>query len=192
MLSWPPSWSVRRICAVLTGLFLLAGAVSYHPALAQQGLADSFSGFSRDSDAPISIEADSLEVRDNDQVAVFRGNVVVRQDDVTLRTRTLRVYYRGSAQNSDGQDIDRLEADGGVVVTAQDQKATGDRAVFESARDLITLSGNVVLSQGDNVLTGDRLLVDLARGTSQVFASGGGSGTPGRVQGLFRPGTVRE
>ncbi|MEM6614901.1 MAG: lipopolysaccharide transport periplasmic protein LptA [Pseudomonadota bacterium] len=156
----------------------------------QSGFADSLAGFSSGSDAPIAIEADALEIQDNQQRAVFTGNVFVEQGEVTLRTRQLTVYYNGSAQDgTGGQSIERLEADGRVVVTSGDQQATGDRGVFESTKDLITLEGNVVLSQGTNVLRGKTLVVDLAAGTSRVISDSGGSG---RVQGLFQPGTTRE
>lgn len=155
-------------------------------ASAQQGFADAMSGFSRDSNAPIEIEADNLEVRDAEKRAIFSGNVKVQQGDVAMQTRELVVYYTGSAQGAGDQDIDRLEASGGVVVTSGDQKATGASGTFDAARDLITLEGDVVLTQGTNVLQGRKLVVDLAKGTSRVYAEDGATGS-GRVKGLFTP-----
>lgn len=181
-------------CALIPVLALLSWIGAGAPAaLAQQGFAESLGGFSQDSDEPIAIEADQLEVRDEEGLATFIGNVVVRQGDVTLTASTLNVYYTGSAQERGtdqeggaGQEIDRLEAIGGVVVTSGDQKASGDRGVFEAKTEVITLTGNVVLTQGANVLRGTRMVVDLAAGTSRVFSEGGAS-SGGRVQGLFTP-----
>ncbi|MEM6665164.1 MAG: lipopolysaccharide transport periplasmic protein LptA [Pseudomonadota bacterium] len=159
------------------------------PAMAQEGFADSLSGFSGNSDEPINIEADALELRDGEQQAIFTGNVIVQQGETRLQTRVLRVYYSGSAQSgtatsAGGQNIERLEAEGGVIVTSGDQRATGDRGVFDATADKITLFGNVVLSQGTNVLKGRELHVDLAAGTSRVVAE---AGSQGRVRGVFTP-----
>jgi lipopolysaccharide export system protein LptA len=75
--------------------------------------------------------------------------------------------------------IKRLEAKGNVVVTQKDQIVTGDRAVFDTKTNLVTMFGGVVLTQGKNVLRGDRLLVDMTTGVSRVESDSG------RVQGLF-------
>jgi lipopolysaccharide export system protein LptA len=84
------------------------------------------------------------------------------------------------------QQIKRLEAKGGVVVTQKDQTVTGDTGVFDMRTNTVTMNGNVVMTQGQNVLRGDRLVVDLGSGVSRVES--GKSGT-GRVQGLFHAGS---
>lgn len=171
---------------VLMMIFALSlAAFATLPAAAQQGFADSMSGFSANSNEPISIEADSLEVRDGDKVATFIGNVIVTQGETVMQTAKLKVFYSGSAQGAGDQDIERLETEGRVVVTSGDQKASGDLGVFDAAKDTITLSGNVVLSQGENVIQGDTLFVDLAAGTSYVLSES--SQERGRVRGLFTP-----
>ena len=47
-----------------------------------------------DTSLPIEITADSLEVRQEEQIAVFRGNVDAVQGDLNLRADELTVYYR--------------------------------------------------------------------------------------------------
>ena len=76
--------------------------------------------------------------------------------------------------------IRRLEAKDNVVVTQKDQVVTGDKAVFDTKTNLITMTGGVVLTQGKNVLRGDRLVVDMTTGVSRVESDSG------RVQGLFQ------
>ena len=68
------------------------------------------------------------------------------------------------------QQISRLEAKGGVVVTQAEQTATGDTGLFDMRANTITLLGNVVVSQGNNVVRGDRLVVDMTTGVSKVDA----------------------
>jgi lipopolysaccharide export system protein LptA len=85
---------------------------------------------------------------------------------------------------SSSRDIRRLIAVGNVVVTSGDQRATGNRGVFDMASNTVTLTGDVILTQGENVLRGTRLVVDLTTQHSRLESSGEG----GRVQGVFVPG----
>lgn len=175
---------------------LVVGALWLPPPAAAQSVTDALSDFTVDSDAPVRIESDELEVRDRERMAIFTGNVVVRQGDTTLRTPRLEVHYTAATspeaaeQPGAGQAISRLAARGGVVVETRDQKATGDWADFDMETQEITLGGEVVLSQGQNVLRGGRLVVNLASGTSRLLSAG--SAESGRVQGLFIPGAMRQ
>ena len=169
---------------------------------------ESGAGFNVDSDKPIHIEADELEVLDEQGKAIFTGNVVAEQDGTTLRTIELTVFYAGGAMkrgagdekpkpeatgsaNPPQQSISRLEANGKVVVTTADQQATGDKAVFQMKENTVTMTGDVVLTQGGNVLRGTELVVNLDTGRSKLV-SNEGSGQPGRVTGLFAPGSASE
>lgn len=166
-------------------LCLLATA----PASAQT-LADGLAGFSQQSDDPIEIEADELEVLDADNVAIFRGSVVVVQGTATLRTRELRVHYQeggdGAIGPTSNQGLRLLEAMGAVEIRSDDQFASGDRAEFDFIAELITLTGDVLLQQGENLVRGQRLTVDLNTRESRLD-SAPSSGT-GRVTGVFVPG----
>jgi len=155
-------------------------------------------GFSKNKGQPVHIEAERLEVRDKDKVATFFGKVQVNQGDTTMRCKTLTVFYdAGAADAKNGaakpvakigpsaeQKIKKLEARGEVVVTQNDQVATGDSALFDMDTNVVTMLGNVVLTQGQNVLRGSKLVVDMTTGFSRVES---GSGKDGRVQGLFLP-----
>lgn len=192
------------LTAIVVAAFAGAGAspLSAQPRSAPSGPPNAMQGFSTNKDKPIHIEALRLEVRDKDKVATFSGDVQVVQGDTELRCKTLVVFYEpdkdapgakaappvtsaASSASSGEQKIKRLEARGGVVVTQNDQIATGDSALFEMASNTVTLTGNVVVTQGQNVLRGERLVVDLNTGVSKVFSGKGGDG---RVQGLFLPG----
>lgn len=178
----------RLLAAVAMAAALALAAA---PASAQ-GVSDAFSGLSVESDKPVKIEADQLEVIDADKMAVFSGNVVVRQGTTTMQTSELKVHYTGegaAVEGATGQRVSRLEATGKVVVKAEGQTATGDWAVFEMSTQEVTLGGDVVLSQGKNVLRGTELVVNLETGKSRLVSqqpAGGG----GRVQGLFIPGAM--
>ncbi|MFD1331041.1 LptA/OstA family protein [Methylopila musalis] len=190
--------------------FVLASSLLLTSAAAAQSVTSAFEGFSGRSNEPVNVEADNLEVREKDQAAIFSGNVQVVQGDSTLRSKQLTIFYYGdqnkpAAPAADksrptqgatsgpagtpaapqGRDIRRLEAEGNVVVTSKDQRATGQRGVFDMPSNTVTLTGGVVVSQGENVIRGDRLHVDLTTQRSRIESAGGGGG---RVQGVFKPG----
>ena len=171
-----------------------------------QGVPNAMQGFSQNRDKPIQIEAASLEVRDKAKEATFAGNVKVVQGDTTMTSKSLVVFYDQSpgpeqpppqpkqkvAKAAPGtpmqsatpgpggsSSIKRLEARGSVVVKQKDQVVTGDKAVFDTKANLITMSGGVVLTQCKNVLRGDRLMVDMTTGVSRVESDSG------RVQAMF-------
>ena len=166
------------VLAVLAaGLALVTGAVA-------QDLGQAFKGLSADSDDPIQIEADRLEVLDTEKVAVYIGNVRVRQGETVLKTAQLRVFYTGEPEgNAPGASVSRIEASSRVVVQSGDQTASGDSAVFEMTADRITLTGNVVLTEGKNIVRGDRLVVDLKTRRGRMEGD--------RVQTILTPNRVR-
>jgi lipopolysaccharide export system protein LptA len=134
------------------------------------------------SNAPVDVTADRIEVQDRADRAIFAGNVHVTQAELTLDTARLTVAYSsvGSIQ------IQRLDASGGVVVTSPSEKARGDFGVYDLDRKLITLVGNVQLNRGDSQIIGSRLVIDLNSGRAVI--DGGPAGVAqsgGRVKGHF-------
>ncbi len=144
-------------------------------------------GLGIDGGQPVKIDADRLEVFDARKQAIFTGNVVLEQGEVRLQTHRLVVTYSGGSEDQQAR-INKLEADGGVVVQSRDQTATGDRAVYVVASREIRVSGDVVLSQGGNVIRGNALTVDLVTATSRLVAD---EQDGQRVQGVFVPGDMQ-
>jgi lipopolysaccharide export system protein LptA len=143
-----------------------------------------------DSNAPVDFTADRIEVQDRADRVVVQGNVIVKQAGLTMTAQRLTVAYHQSG----GVEIDRMDASGNVVVTRTNERASGNVAIYDLNRRLITMVGNVQLTQGTNKLTGQRLLIDLASGRSTVDSKASGApGTStspnGRVSGTF---TVRK
>ena len=185
-----PKGARAAVLAALLSAGLATGLAA--PAEAQQGnVPNALQGFAKNRDQPVRINANTLEVRDKDKIAVFSGNVVVVQGDTTMNTKDLYVYYDGSvgapqegAPMKQGQ-IRKLEAKGGVVVKTKEQTATGDSGIFIMADNTVTLLGKpVVLTQGPNVIRGQKLVVDLVSGVSKFEG--------GRVESLIVPGSVKE
>ena len=179
--------AVRGKGGVLIAGLILAGV----PA----GAGPHAQGLQQNSDLPIEITADSLEVLQNQKVATFTGNVDAVQGDMVLSADRLRVYYGGDDQNATPGpagtgSIRRIEAEGNVLMSSPRETAQGDAGVYDVVSSQVALDGAVVLTRGDNVIRGQRLEVDLASGRSRVFAavpSTEGGTPPQRVRALFTP-----
>jgi lipopolysaccharide export system protein LptA len=172
---------MRMKSRVLIGLAAIAAAsLGGGLAYAQEGVS-ALKG--HDSRAPVDISADRGEAQDRADRVVFAGNVVVKQQELTLRTARLTVAY----SNANGIDINRIDASGGVVVTSPSETARGDFAVYDLDQGLITMVGNVRLERGGSFLNGGRLTIDLDSGRAVMDGGlrGVNQGGGGRVTGRF-------
>ncbi|MDP9086386.1 MAG: LptA/OstA family protein [Pseudomonadota bacterium] len=156
--------------AVLGGVTTLASA---EPVSALKG---------HNSNAPVDVAADRIEVQDRADRAVFAGNVHVKQQELTLDSARLTVAYT----NVKGVQIQRLDASGGVVVKSPTETARGAFGVYDLDRKLITLVGGVELQREQSRITGARLVIDLTSGRAVVDGGAPGlGGSGGRVTGHF-------
>jgi lipopolysaccharide export system protein LptA len=146
------------------------------------------------SKEPIEIEASTLEVLQNQQKAIFSGNVIATQGAVTMRSQTMTVFYKsGSGENAGGlsSGISKLEVAGNVRLNTPTESAEGNTGSYNVDAGLITLNGNVLLKRGKNVIKGDRLEYNVKSGKSQVVsnpsANVGETSSGGRVKAVFVP-----
>ncbi len=140
---------------------------------AQQGV---FSSFKVDPNAPMDVEAETLDVIEASKNAVFRGNVKAQQGEFVVRTVELVAHYSGqiglaasdAAEETGGTgpaQITRVEARQKVLITSRDgQTATGDWATFDMKANSVVMGGHVVVSRGKDVAEGPRLKIDLTTG----------------------------
>ena len=168
--------AMRRI-----GIILASVALTGSTALAQSK--DPVSALKgHDSDAPVDVSADRIEVQDRADRAVFLGNVHVRQAELTLDTERLTVAYSSGG----GIQIRRLDAAGGVVVRSPSETARGNFAIYDLDKRLITLLGNVQLNRRGSQVNGSRLVIDLDSGRAVIDGGAPGVGqSGGRVTGHF-------
>ena len=149
--------------------FALLPLLAVAPASGQQGL----SGFN--SNAPVDVGADRIEVQDRANRATFSGNVEARQGTMRMNAARLTVVYAGG-QNV---QIQRLEASGGVTLRTPTETARSQFAIYDVPRRIVTMIGGVNLDQGANHVQGGRLVLDLD--SHRAVMDGGG----GRVTGRF-------
>ena len=153
------------------------------------GLAWAQVGTGYDTSLPIEITADSLEVQQEEQLAVFTGNVDAVQGELNLRADRLVVHYRTNAAESNA--IRLIEAFGNVFLSSPSEIAQGAKGLYNLDTDTVELTGDVVLTRGESVIRGDLLVMDLATGKSRVTGNAAGTKAggqaSGRVKALFVP-----
>lgn len=125
--------------------------------------ADSLSLTSRKD--PIHIRSHDLEFFYEEKRIQYRGNVVVTQGDMTLKSDRLTVLYEDPAptatNTSAQQRLKHIVAEGRVEITSGERRATSRKAVFNQKKRTVTLRGNAVLQEGPNQVKGDIVTVFL-------------------------------
>jgi|SRR5215217_8105202 len=124
----------------------------------------------------VEITADLFTVDENTQEAVFTGNVLVVHPSVKVwAEKVVAIYGAGGAS-----DIESFVATGAVRLVTSDQDATGERAVFTPADQMLRLTGNVLVTNAGGTIGAGELVVNMATNVSTFTSSGGG-----RVTGVF-------
>lgn len=157
------------------------------PALSQAGGLSALRG--HNTNAPVDVAADRVEVQTRADRAIFSGNVIARQADLTLNAQRVSLAYTSTG----GTQIQRIDATGGVTVRSPSETAQGQYAIYDINSRLITLLGGVTLTRGESQLRGGRLVLDLTSGRVVVDGGGPARNAPpgtttapgGRVTGTF-------
>ena len=181
MIKHPARWMLAF------GLAVFSSGAALQSSLAQQtpGI---FGGFELNSQEPIQVEADALEVNDTEEtrVSVFTGNVVVTRGNTLIKAQRLSIFSPveagGAAEALNQENFQRLVATGQVSVSSGNQTATGTDLVLDMEARSIEITGDVILTDGNNVLTGNRLVINLDTGQANIQNT-----TGGRVRALFNP-----
>jgi len=126
--------AARRLAAALLAATLftlpLAG-----PAGAQQMSSPSIG----DPNAPLEIEADNgLELYQDRQLVVAKGNVVATQGTVVLRADILSASYEESGGE---RRVKRLDAVGNVRIQTGQERLYGEHATYDLTRELMVVTG---------------------------------------------------
>jgi lipopolysaccharide export system protein LptA len=91
-----------------------------------------------------------------------------------------------AAATGDDSKINRIDAQGHVVVINGPDIGRGDYGVYNAVTDICTLLGNVTITRGTDVVTGQYAVMDMKTNISRIMpASTLPGGTRQRVQGLF-------
>ena len=139
-----------------------------------------------DPNAPVEISADEMEWKNEERVAVARGNADAVQGPYHLHADRLTAHLSDGSAGAAADRIRLIEADGNVRLVTPGEVASGARGAYDVEQGLVFIEGDVVLTQGANVVRGDRLDMNLGTGVSRMTA---GASRGGRVAAVFAPGS---
>lgn len=126
--------SVRALRSPLGRLLVAAGLLLGGPAAAQQQLPGSSDGL------PVEINADNaIEWHQNERAYVARGHASAKRGDSTVFADVLTAYYREVPGK--GTEVFQLVAQGNVRIVSPQQEVFGDRAVYDTDRQLGVVTG---------------------------------------------------
>ncbi|MEX2409364.1 MAG: LptA/OstA family protein [Rhodovibrionaceae bacterium] len=98
---------------------------------------------------PLRINADQgIEWRRDQGLYLARGNASVVRGDITVRAQVLRAYYRESGES--GNNIYRVEAEGGVRIETPGETASSDSGVYHVDRGVAVLRGDSLRLETDS------------------------------------------
>lgn len=146
----------------------------------------------QNSDAPVDITADALEVVNTQCLSIWSGSAEALQDKARLRADVLKTYNAKGVTRPNGQSsacgaLERMEAIGNVFYVTPQQRVRGDNANYDVAANRIVITGDVVAVQGQNVIRGDRLVVNAKTGDAQMESNSKGRGSKARPRAVIYP-----
>ena len=114
---------------------------------------------------PVTITAARLTYNDADRKIVLDGGVAARGADVTMTALKMDVFLVARNQSKAGSDrgapgqLDRIVAQGNIVITQPSRRATGDRLEYVAADEKFVLTGGPpsIFDAERGKITGDSL-----------------------------------
>lgn len=129
---------------------------------------------STDKDQPVSIEADSVDIDEATETAVYHGNVILIQGSLNLNASRVVVHNFQS-------DNARIVATGQQVKFSQQQddnglliKGRANKAEYGINSARLELTGSASLAKGKNTFKNDRIIYDREKATVQAGTSAEG------------------
>lgn len=146
-----------------------------------------------DTQAPFSTDSDDFEINERAGTAQLRGNVIIKQGKLTLRTESLVIYYNRESVGGDrAPEILRIDALSAVTITSPSETVTGEWGVFDVPNRLITLGGRVKLDRGEQKVEGGLLELNLETGVVKLDSNRLDGEAKQRVRGIFTAPPVRK
>jgi lipopolysaccharide export system protein LptA len=107
---------------------------------------------------PTKITSDRLQVDYANNVGTFEGNVLVIDPQITLRADKMTVFFGGTGTATNApRSLSRVIADGGVVITQEERKATSDHAEYSAQDGKVVLTGKPRVEQPGGSVSGERI-----------------------------------
>jgi lipopolysaccharide export system protein LptA len=139
---------------------------------------------SSDRQQPIQVEADSLEMREQENVSIYTGNVHLTQGSLEFRCEQLTLYF------DDQKQLTLMEMTGTPVTFRQldDEKqeinGRAKQMQYRQSKSILIMSGKARLNHKGNTIESNTIQIN----TDNEGIQAGSSGPDDRVKMIIQPG----
>ncbi len=127
--------------------------------------------FEKNQDKPINIKSESLSINNQENLAIFKQNVVVVQGTLTMKADEMKVYSDLDKKTQKNK-FKRIESFGSVHLTSEGREAKADTGIYDVFNQKIEMYGNVFLSENGNTMQGNKFIYDLKTNQTSISNSG--------------------
>lgn len=113
-----------------------------------------------DRDQPIEVEADTLEIRDDENISIYSGNVSLVQGSMQLRSDKMVIHF------NDVNEIQLMEMTGKPATFRQLDKdhkeilGQADRLDYHEPKSLLVFTGNARFDNNGNTIEGSSIQIN--------------------------------
>lgn len=138
---------------------------------------------SSDGQQPIEVEADSLEVREQENISVYTGNVRLNQGSLEFRCERLTLHF------DDQNELVLMEMTGTPATfrqlddQQQELKGQAEQLQYRQSESILVLSGKARFSHKGDTIESNRIQVN----TENESIQAGSSEPDNRVRMLIQP-----
>jgi lipopolysaccharide export system protein LptA len=161
----------------LIGVCLVAGA----PGWAQSNVTV-LGGTPVTTNEPTVVTSDKLEVDYAKGVGTFTGNVLAVDPRITVRADKVIATFTTGTNTT--RSIQSLHAEGGVVLSQENRKATAEKAEYDAAEGRVVLTGHPKVETADGTVSGGKITFWRGKEKMEVVAD---ATETNRTQLIFQP-----
>lgn len=138
---------------------------------------------------PTVVTSDRLQVDYAHNVGTFEGNVLAVDPRITVRADKVVAFFGSGEATNAARTVQRLVATGGVVITQEKRKATGEQAEYTASEGKVVLTGNPQVQTTEGVVSGQK--ITFWQGQEKMDVESGGADT-NRTRLIFYPDEQRK
>ena len=151
-----------------TSIFLLITFIASALSLAQAETSIGLESFKVKPETNLELTSESMTFDAQTRKAHFIENVVVKYGQLELSAHQLTFVQSKSEEELYHMTFSAL---GPIIISNEDSRIKGDKAVFIEEKQELTITGNVSLNQNDNTIMGDKLILNLETGVANISGS---------------------
>jgi len=113
-----------------------------------------------DKDQPIRVEADSLEIRDDDKISIYSGNVTLVQGSLNVFADQLVIHF------DENDDLELMEMTGSPARFRQlddenkEMIGRADKLEYFEPKSLLVLTGNAYFNSDGDIIEGSVIRIN--------------------------------